>query len=31
MNIALDTPLISAGTSFVILLLGQILSPMTKD
>lgn len=31
MNIALETSLISAGTSFVVLLLGQILWPMIKD
>ncbi len=31
MNIALEASLISAGTSFVILLLGQILWPMIKD
>jgi hypothetical protein len=31
MNIALETSLISAGTSFVVLLLGQILWPLVKD
>jgi hypothetical protein len=31
MNIALETSLISAATSFVVLLLGQILWPMIKD
>jgi hypothetical protein len=31
MNIALETSLISAGTSFVVLLLGHILWPMIKD
>jgi hypothetical protein len=31
MNIALETSLISAGTSFVVLLLGQILWPLAKD
>lgn len=31
MNIALETSLISAGTSFVVLLLGQILWPLIKD
>jgi len=31
MNIALEASLISAGTSFVVLLLGQILWPMIKD
>lgn len=31
MNIALETSLISAGTSFVVLLLGQILWPILKE
>ena len=31
MNIALETSLISAGTSFVVLLLGQILWPIIRD
>ena len=31
MNIALETSLVSAGTSFVVLMLGQILWPMMKD
>jgi hypothetical protein len=31
MNIALETSLISAGTSFVVLLMGQILWPLVKD
>jgi hypothetical protein len=31
MNIALETSLISVGTSFVVLLLGQILWPLVKD
>ncbi|NNN18759.1 MAG: hypothetical protein HKL84_02770 [Acidimicrobiaceae bacterium] len=31
MNVALETSLISAGTSFVVLLLGQILWPMIND